>query len=176
MNTQKPTCMISILELAMTRRIRRTTIVGIAVAVSSTMLFGQAASKTIGPEQHRVIASVETMFRAAAMDDAGLFDSVTAPGFYLFDAGQRFDGNSILAVLKQLKAAGKQFEWHITEPDVNIEGATGWIAYVDKGSMIEASGSTAMEWLESAFLINRAGQWKLVFMQSTPVAHAARAK
>jgi hypothetical protein len=59
---------------------------------------------------------------------------------------------------------------------VHIEGATGWIAYVDNGSMIEASGSTAMEWLESAFLINRAGQWKLVFMQSTPVAHAARAK
>jgi hypothetical protein len=28
-----------------------------------------------------------------------------------------------------------------------------------------------MKWLESAFLTNEAGQWKLMFMQSTPVTH-----
>ena len=140
-------------------------------AICAAALFAQAMPKVLAPAQKLVVSSVETMFRAAASNDPRLFDSVTTPGFYIFDAGTRFDGKSILTVLQQLKASGKRFEWNVTEPDVHIEGNTAWIAYVDDGSMIEPAGTTRMKWLESAFLTNEAGQWKLMFMQSTPVTH-----
>jgi hypothetical protein len=121
-------------------------------------------------EQGKVVATIEAMFRALVANDKKSFDSLTKPGFYLFDAGSKFDGASILTLVGQLKAAGKTFSWNVTEPDVHIDGNSAWIAYVDRGSMIEASGTTDMVWLESVFLERDASTWKLVFMQSTPVA------
>jgi hypothetical protein len=44
------------------------------------------------------------------------------------------------------------------------------IAYVNKGSITDASGTTVNQnWLESAFLQTQAGVWKIVFMHSTRV-------
>jgi hypothetical protein len=120
-------------------------------------------------ERRRVIASVETMFRAAAADDHKMFDEVVERDFYLFDAGSRFDGDSILKVLEQMKASGKTVEWSITQPDVHVQGTTAWITYVNCGSEIESGHITKMQWLESAVLTEDAGEWKLVFMHSTPL-------
>jgi hypothetical protein len=127
-------------------------------------------SKRLTLEQQSVVASVEIMFKSIGADDVKCFKSVTTSGFYLFDAGSRFDGTSILGMVQQLKAAGTTFDWNVTEPDVHIDGNSAWIAYVDRGSMIEPSCSRSMEWLESVFLIKDASTWKLAFMQSTPVA------
>jgi hypothetical protein len=43
------------------------------------------------------------------------------------------------------------YEWNVTEPDVHISGDTAWIAYVNKGSITDASGTAKQNWLESAF-------------------------
>jgi ketosteroid isomerase-like protein len=75
-----------------------------------------------------------------------------------------------MASIKALHAAGKRCEWNVTEPDVHISGDTAWIAYVNKGSITDASGSAKQNWLESAFLEKRAGNWKIVFMHSTRVS------
>jgi len=40
--------------------------------------------------------------------------------------------------IKTLLAAGKRYEWSVTEPDVHISGNTAWIAYVNKGSITDA--------------------------------------
>jgi ketosteroid isomerase-like protein len=66
--------------------------------------------------------------------------------------------------------AGKRFEWNVTEPDVHISGNTAWIAYVNQGSITDASGTLGQKWLESAFLQKQAGIWKIAFMHSTRVA------
>jgi ketosteroid isomerase-like protein len=78
-----------------------------------------------------------------------------------------------MAFIKAQHAAGKRYEWNVTEPDVHISGDTAWIAYVNKGSITDASGTAKQNWLESAFLERRAGNWKIVFMHSTrvPVTH-----
>ena len=52
---------------------------------------------------------------------------------------------------------------------VHISGDTAWIAYVNKGSITDASGTAKQNWLESAFLEKQAGNWKIVFMHSTRV-------
>ncbi len=120
-------------------------------------------------DQKQIIDTIRTIFVAAKADDMGRFDSVVTPGFYLYDAGQRFDGEAIMKLMKSLHAQGRHFEWNVTEPDVHVYGNVAWIAYVNKGSVGDASGTTEQNWLESAFLQKQNGKWKIVFMHSTRV-------
>lgn len=117
----------------------------------------------------QIVDTVKTIFAAAQTDDVGMLNTVVAPDFYIYDGGARFNGNGILALVKAQYAAGKRFEWNITEPDVHISGNSAWIAYVNKGSITDPSGITNQKWLESAFLEKQAGVWKVVFMHSTRV-------
>jgi ketosteroid isomerase-like protein len=123
-----------------------------------------------GTEEQQIIDTVNTIFTAARVDDTAKFDSVIASDFYIYDGGARFNGDTIMAFIKAQHAAGKRYEWNVTEPDVHVTGDTAWIAYVNKGSITDASGTTKQNWLESAFLEKQAGNWKIVFMHSTRVA------
>jgi ketosteroid isomerase-like protein len=120
-------------------------------------------------QEQEVIDTVRTTFAAALTDDTAKFDSVIAPDFYMFDGGARLNGDTIIAIIKAQHAAGKHYEWNVTEPDVHINGDTAWIAYVNKGSITDASGTMKQNWLESAFLEKQAGNWKIVFIHSTRV-------
>jgi ketosteroid isomerase-like protein len=130
--------------------------------------------KPLTSDERQVVDTVSTVFAAARADDMAKFHSVTAPDFYLFDNGARFDGDSIMALTKSLHAAGKSYEWNVTEPDVHVSGNVAWIAYVNKGSITDASGTENQNWLESAFLEKQAGTWKIVFMHSTRAAMATQ--
>lgn len=138
---------------------------GIVLAIM-TLLAGRINA---GTEEQQVIDTVKTIFTAALADDTAKFDSVIASDFYIFDGGVRFNGDSVMAFVKAQHAAGKHYEWNVTEPDVHITGDTAWIAYVNKGSITDASGTTKQNWLESAFLEKEAGKWKIVFAHSTRV-------
>jgi ketosteroid isomerase-like protein len=131
-----------------------------------TLVVGNINAET---QEQEVINTVSTVFTAAATDDTAKFDSIIAPGFYLFDGGLRFSGDSIMAFIKAQQAAGRHYEWKLTEPDVHISGDSAWVAYVNKGSITDASGPMQVKWLESAFLQKEAGNWKIVFMHSTRV-------
>jgi hypothetical protein len=125
-------------------------------------------------DQKQVVDTVSAIFVAARADDVAKFDSVIASDFYIFDGGARFNGDSIMALIRAQHAAGKRYEWNVTEPDVHILGNTAWIAYVNKGSITDASGTVDQNWLESAFLEKQAGTWKIVFMHSTRVPVATQ--
>jgi hypothetical protein len=152
----------------------------IALAVTLALIFSpnvttvRAQQKSLTSDQKQVVDTVRTIFSAARADDVAKFDSVIAPGFYIFDVGARFNGDTIMASIKALHAAGKRYEWNVTEPDVHITGNTAWIAYVNKGSISDASGTLNQNWLESAFLEKQAGTWKIVFMHSTRVPVATQ--
>ena len=128
-----------------------------------------AGNINAGTAEQQIIDTVSTIFTAALVDDTAKFDSVIASNFYIFDGGARFNGDTIMAFIKAQHAAGKRYEWNVTEPDVHVSGDTAWIAYVNKGSITDASGTTKQNWLESAFLEKQAGNWKIVFMESTRV-------
>jgi hypothetical protein len=74
-----------------------------------------------------------------------------------------------MALIKAQHASGKRYEWGVTEPDVHISGKTAWIAHLNKGSIPDASRTLNQNWLESAFLQQKSGVWKIVFMHSTRV-------
>ena len=150
--------------------------VTLALALSANPTTARAQQKLLSADQARIVDTVSTIFSAASTDDVAKFDSVIAPGFYLYDAGARFNGDSIMALIKAQHAAGKRYEWKVTEPDVHIRGMTAWIAYINKGSIRDASGTVNQTWLESAFLEKEAGTWKIVFMHSTRVPVAIEVK
>ncbi len=137
------------------------------VVVSSS---GQQRVLTV--DQGQVVDTVKAIFAAAAADDLAKFHAVAGPGFYLYDAGARFDGDAIMTLIKAEHAKGRRYEWNVTEPDVHVIGDTAWIAYVNKGGVTDASGTVPQQWLESAFLERRGGVWKIVFMHSTRVPAA----
>ncbi|MFY9983919.1 MAG: nuclear transport factor 2 family protein [Chthoniobacterales bacterium] len=136
------------------------------VLIIMTLLAGNINA---GTQEQQIIDTVSTIFTAASTDDVAKFDSVISADFYIFDGGVRFKGDAIMAFIKAQHAAGKRYEWNVTEPDVHIRGDTAWIAYVNKGSIGDASGTTKQNWLESAFLEKQGGDWKIVFVHSTRV-------
>jgi hypothetical protein len=146
----------------------------IALAVTFALIFSpnvsaaRAQQEALTPEQRQVVDTVSTIFTAARTDDIAKFNSVIASDFYIYDGGARFDGDTIMTHIKTLHAAGKRYEWSVTEPDVHISDNV-WLAYVNKGSITDASGTVNQNWLESAFLEKQAGTWKIVFMHSTRV-------
>jgi len=154
----------------------------IALAVAFALIFSpnvstvRAQQTSLTSDQKQVVDTVSTIFSAARADDVAKFDSVIVPGFYIFDGGARFNGDTIMALIKAQHAAGKRYEWNVTEPDVHINGNTAWIAYVNKGSISDASGTVNQNWLESAFLEKQAGTWKIVFMHSTRVPPPTQGK
>jgi hypothetical protein len=142
----------------------------LALAVCSALAptaGAQQKQKILTIEQTQIVNTVSTIFAAARTDDVAKFDSVIASDFYIYDGGVRFDGDAVMALIKSLHAAGKRYEWNVTEPDIHIMGNTAWIAYVNQGSITDASRSVNQKWLESAFLQKQDGIWKIVFMHST---------
>jgi ketosteroid isomerase-like protein len=144
----------------------------LALMFSTSISTARAQQKHLTAEQTQIADTVSTIFIAARADDVAKFDSVIASDFYIFDGGARFNGNSIMSFIKAQHVAGKRYEWNVTEPDVHISGNTAWIAYINKGSITDASGTINQNWLESAFLQKQAGVWKIVFMHSTRVPMA----
>src|SRR5467141_366544 len=111
----------------------------IALAVTFALIFSpnvsaaRAQQKSLTSEEKQVVDSVSTIFSAARADDVAKFDSVIASDFYIFDGGARFDGDTIMTFIKSQHAAGKRYEWNVTEPDVHISGNTAWIGQISPG-------------------------------------------
>ena len=148
----------------------RTALVAIALAVCfANIPAAGAQQKLLTADQIQIVNTVSMIFTAARTDDVAMFDSVIAPDFYIYDGGARFNGDTIMAFIKAQHDAGKRYEWDVTEPDVHINGNTAWVAYVNEGSITDASGTVKQKWLESAFLQKQGDVWKILFMHSTRV-------
>jgi ketosteroid isomerase-like protein len=148
----------------------RITLATIGVLMSFAHISAARAQREVlANEQSQIVETVNTIFNAIQTDDAVKLNSVIAPDFYIFDGGKRFNAEEVMAIFKAQHLAGKRYEWSVTEPDIHISGNTAWIAYVNDGSISDASGTVHQQWLESGFFEKQAGAWKVLFMQSTRV-------
>jgi hypothetical protein len=168
---------VSIKGIVLIRRNRKTLAITVIapMIVFSSGAFGKAPQPSSG-EQQAIVDVVSTLFAAAHDDDLAKFNSVIAPGFYMVDNGARFDGDAIMTLMRNLHSAGKRFEWHVTEPDVHIEGGMAWIAYVNRGSITTGSVTSDQQWLESAILRKQSARWKIVFISSARASPAPPAQ
>jgi Domain of unknown function (DUF4440) len=140
-----------------------------ALVFSSALSTASAQQESAASNTTQILDTVKALFAAASADDLAKFDSVVTPDFYMYDAGARVNGDSIMALIKTAHASGVHYEWNVTQPDVHVSGDTAWIAYVNEGSVTNASRTQHMKWLESAFLRKEAGTWKIAFFHSTRV-------
>jgi ketosteroid isomerase-like protein len=145
----------------------------IAVAGLGLAWLGAAAPIGAGEapdgERMQVIESMTAMYSALGRDDSAGLHAVVAPDFHAFDNGKQFSADTLMSLIKALHAAGKVFVWTVTEPEVVVEGKVAWITYVNKGSIQDASGLTALQWLESAVLRKQGDRWRIAFFHSTRV-------
>jgi ketosteroid isomerase-like protein len=148
----------------------------LALMCSVNPVTAGAQQKPVTADQTKIIDTVSTIFSAANAEDIAMFDSVLAPDFYIFANGTRFNGDAIMGAIKAQHAAGKRYDEHVTDADIHISGKIAWIAYVNKGSITDSSGTVNQNWLESAFLEKQAGIWKIVFMHSTRVPMTTQGK
>ncbi len=150
----------------------------------SMMLAGLAVLAALGcasvarggnpAEEDKVVDAMRTMYVAATNDDLEKFHSVVASDFFAFDGGMRFSGDELMALVKNAHAAGKVYHWEVTQPEVHVDGGMAWIAYVNRGSVGDASGKTEVTWLESAVLRKEHDAWRIVFFHSTRVPVPAK--
>jgi hypothetical protein len=139
-----------------------------AVILGSAAVQAQTCDAKPGDDA-AVVRTIRTMYDAAATDDLKKFESVVAPGFYMYDNGQRFESDAIMKMIAAQHARGAKYVWTVTQPDVHVHCDEAWIAYVNDGSVQPAAGApvTPMKWLESAVLRRESGEWKVVFFHST---------
>ena len=141
----------------------------LAISIIEISASEQTASPSPDPEQARVVEVMRTFYAAATNDDLAKFHSVVTRDFYSFDGGKRFSGDELMELIKGAHASGKVFVWAVTKPEVHIHGDAAWIAYVNEGSVKDASGTKNVTWLESAFLRKENQNWRIEFFHSTRV-------
>jgi hypothetical protein len=141
----------------------------IAIASLLTSPIRATAAEQPGPaaDQLEVTNAIRSFFAAAAVDDADKLRAVTTPDFYAFDAGGRFNRDTLMDLIKSAHAAGNVYVWSVNEPEVHIVGDSAWITYVNRGSVKNASGTKEVTWLESAVLHKETGTWRIQFLHST---------
>jgi hypothetical protein len=147
---------------------------GLLLFVCMVIPCGRASAQTpsctsSAEDEAKVIDTMGQMFVAAKTDDLDRFHKVTAAEFYAFDGGKRFDGDGLMTLIKAAHAAGKRYEWKVTEPMVHLACNDAWITYTNRGSVQDETGTKDLMWLESAFLHKEAGEWKIRFLHSTRV-------
>ena len=139
-------------------------------AICAALLLLTAMPAVAGPisaDDAAVIDAVKTMYVAASTDDLARFYTVASPDFYAFDAGKRFTGNELMALIKKAHADGEVYVWTVNEPEVYVDGNTAWITFVNRGSVTDASGKEDVTWLESAILRKHDNKWLIHFFHST---------
>jgi hypothetical protein len=118
-------------------------------------------------DRDQVVEAMRTMYAAATADNLTRFHSVAAPDFYAFDGGTRYDGDTVMKMVKSFHDQGYVFVWAVTDPHVEADCHFAWITYTNRGSIQDKSGTHPTNWLESAVLQKQAGVWRIRFLHST---------
>jgi hypothetical protein len=146
----------------------------LAMVLVGGIVSSQATASTRCPSpaaaQQAVLAGMNKLFDSVRTEDVAGFRSVTTPDFYAYDGGKRFDGTALFDLIKTGHSQGKKWQWSVTEPDVHVACDLAWIAYVNRGSVEDASGRKDLTWLESGVLQYSNKQWRIRFVHSTRAA------
>lgn len=113
--------------------------------------------------------TMRDMYAALMADDVNAFRAATAKDFFAYDAGQRFDGDALIDLIKDLHARGMVFEWNVNDPKVEVDCNVALVTYVNTGSVTQAGAKRPRTWLESATLKHDGARWRIRFFHSTSV-------
>lgn len=118
--------------------------------------------------------TMRDMYAALMIEDLDAFQAVTTKDFFAYDAGQRFDGDALMDLIKDRHAQGYVFEWNVNDPKVEVACDTALVTYVNAGSITQSGAKRLVSWLESATLKHDGVRWRIRFFHSTSVPAPAR--
>lgn len=116
---------------------------------------------------------VRDMYAALKTDDLTGWQAATTKDFFAYDVGQRFDGDALLNLIKDLHAQGAVFEWTVNDPKVEATCDMALVTYVNTGSVTRDGVKRQVSWLESATLRHDGQRWWISFFHSTRVPDPA---
>ena len=92
------------------------------LAAALCLVAGSAFAGSCAPASAEtdVPQTLTDLFAVARTDDEAGFRQLIAEDFYAYDNGKRFEGIALFQTLKGLHAAGRRFEWSVTEPRVTV--------------------------------------------------------
>jgi hypothetical protein len=91
----------------------------------------------------KVVGVTKKIFVAARADDLPALVAITTPDFYAYDGGKRFTAQTLMELTKKLHAAGKHYEWNVTDPEVHIACNFAWVTKPHDGAR-SSDSSTAL--------------------------------
>jgi hypothetical protein len=110
---------------------------------------------------------MDNLLAALRTDNQDLLQQITTPDFYAYEGGMRFSGPALMGLIKKGHENGTRWVWSVTEPDVHVACNLAWIAYVNRGSVEDASGRQDQTWMESGALEYSGARWRIQFLHST---------
>lgn len=124
------------------------------------------------PSPDAVAETMREMYAALMVDDEPRLQGILMPDFYSYDGGKAFDGPGLAGLVKDAHKKGSKFVWTVNEPKIQLHCDWAWIAYVNRGSIADASGTKPVTWLETAVLRYDAGRWRIALFHSSRAAAA----
>ena len=128
-----------------------------------------------GTDEAAVAETMRAMFAAATRDDEASLKQIFADDFYAFDGGGRFDGMEL--AWPDQECPRRRQALRVDRQRTRYPGSRAswaWIAYLNRGSITDAAGTTPMTWLESAVLNYDGHRWRIRFFHSTRAKLAGR--
>lgn len=157
-----------------------TALAALAVTAFSACAHHAAPTPAACPAPDKSIAeagqTMRDMYAALQTDDLTAFRAVTTKDFFAYDVGERFDGDALLNLIKDLHAQGAVFEWTVNDPKVEVACNTALVTYVNTGSVTRDGAKRDVSWLESATLVHDGQRWRIRFFHSTRVPAPAPAQ
>jgi hypothetical protein len=147
---------------------KRSTRIAVAAATAAVAFSAATEAQACAPQDPAAVAgAVQGMFSALERKDYTTARETLASDAYLFDNGQRFDRDSILALIQKAQASGATYRWRVTEPKVTFACDLAFITYENRGGVTRDDHETPLTWLESGLLRYEHGRWRIAFLHST---------
>jgi hypothetical protein len=143
----------------------------VAVAATTVLLIATpVAAHEHCPDtltQSEAIVSVQTgLFSALENEDKESWERLTDRDFVAFESGHRYGRTDFFELVRSAHAAGRHFEWSITNPRIEVSCTLATLTYVNQGSVTQGGSRATLSWLETATFRYNAGQWRAVFVES----------
>jgi len=119
-------------------------------------------------EKQKIEEVVSGFFTAVSEYNYTGIKGKCAEGFMLLEHGKIWNADSLINLIKPYERIAK-FSYRFKDFKTTVEGSTAWIAYRNIGLMTTKDNRTEYEWLESAVLRRKNGEWKLALLHSTRI-------
>lgn len=115
-----------------------------------------------------ISTNIRAFYEALSNEDGAAIARLTTPSFYSYDAGKRYTGPQLSAVVTQAHQSGVTLEWNVGAFDVHVGCDMAWATWANTGGAGKAPALRSVSWLESGAFRRQNGRWLMEFHHSTP--------